>query len=127
MCAQCSCSGGTTLIFACSGASNCGQATNQAALKLRDEGVGSMYCLAGIGGNIQGMIQGAKDADLRIVLDGCPVKCAKKTFEQAGLTADIYVVATEAGVEKTHEPVKKKDVDKVVDDVMKKLMEGTKK
>ncbi len=80
-----------------------------------------MYCLAGIGGGVEGMIVGARDAEKRIVLDGCPVKCALKTLEQAGLKADLYCVATEAGVEKSSEPVKKEDVCKIVDDVMKKL------
>ena len=39
------------MILACSGGSNVGQLSNQAAIELTHEGFGKMFCLAGIGGH----------------------------------------------------------------------------
>lgn len=99
---DCCCGGENVLIFACSGGSNVGQLTNEAAKKLDQEGIGKFYCLAGIGGDIAGMIVNAEGADRIIALDGCDVACAKKTLERANLPISCYVVVTDGGVEKGH-------------------------
>jgi uncharacterized metal-binding protein len=44
----CSCKADEVVLLRCSGGSNCGQIANQAAVKLTDEGVGNIDCLAGI-------------------------------------------------------------------------------
>jgi uncharacterized metal-binding protein len=94
------CGGKKVLIFACSGGANVGEISDLAARKLMFEGKGSMFCLAGLGGGIQGMIQTAKDADLNLVIDGCPMDCAKKTFDKAGVSKYTVVRVTDLGVEK---------------------------
>jgi uncharacterized metal-binding protein len=40
------------MILACSGGSNVGQLSNQAAVDLIREGFSKMFCLAGIGGHL---------------------------------------------------------------------------
>ena len=85
---QCDCGGDckrTVLFYACSGGANVAEVADRAARELMFEGLGTMFCLAGLGAGIQGMIQTAKDADLNVVLDGCPLDCAKKIFENAGV------------------------------------------
>ena len=94
------CSGKKVLIFACSGGANVGEISDIAARKLMFEGKGAMFCLAGLGGGIQGMIQTAKDADLNLVIDGCPMDCAKKTFDKAGVSNYTVVRVTDLGIEK---------------------------
>lgn len=42
------------MILACSGDSNVGQRSNQAAVELTLEGFGKMFCLAKIGGHLSG-------------------------------------------------------------------------
>ena len=44
----CDCSSGTKLIFACSGAADVGAVADQAARKLTKQGVGKMFCAAGL-------------------------------------------------------------------------------
>ena len=57
---ECDCEAQTVVVFlACSGSANCGQIANHAAVKLTEEGVGNMYCLAGIGAHNEGMIESA--------------------------------------------------------------------
>jgi uncharacterized metal-binding protein len=47
---NCCATGGNIMIPTCSGGSNVGQLSNQAAVELTQEGFGKMFCLAGIGG-----------------------------------------------------------------------------
>ena len=90
----------TVLLYACSGGANVAEIADKAARELMFSGCGTMFCLAGLGAGIQGMIQTAKDADVNLVIDGCPVDCAKKIFEKAGITSYKYVKVTDLGIEK---------------------------
>ena len=86
---NCGAEGKTRIIYSCSGiGSNVGQLANAAACKLTREGYGSGSCLAGVGGGIEKLIGVGKSADERIVIDGCPVACAKKIMDDKGLTID---------------------------------------
>ncbi len=88
---NCTCCGGPKiLIFPCSGGSDCGQLTDAAARKLTRDGKGKMYCLAGIGGHVSGIIESTKAAQKIIAIDGCPVSCAKKTLEHAGFSPQAF-------------------------------------
>ena len=89
----------TVLFYACSGGANVAEVPDRAARQLMTEGLGMMFCLAGIGAGIDGMVQTAKDADLNVVLEGCPVDCAKKFFDGAGLTNYVQIKVTDLGIE----------------------------
>jgi uncharacterized metal-binding protein len=91
---------GEVMILACSGGSNVGQITNQAAVELTREGHGKMFCLAGIGAQLQGFVKSAQDTSRIVVLDGCPVGCAKKIMENAQVSGWKYIVLTDLGIEK---------------------------
>jgi uncharacterized metal-binding protein len=88
------------LIYACSGAANVAEIADHVARQLTAEGFGQMFCLAGLGAGIPNMIQTAKDADLNLVIDGCPLDCAKLIFQKAGLTNVKIVRVTDHGIEK---------------------------
>ena len=75
------CSGGPKLIFACSGAADVGQISDLAARKLTAEGAGKMFCLAGIGGRVSGIMETTRSASAILAIDGCPLDCVKKTLE----------------------------------------------
>lgn len=94
------CSGDVkTLILACSGKSNVGQAANNAMIQLDKNGIGDAYCLAGIGAGLSGFIEIVKAAKT-VLIDGCPVGCGKKTFEKYGIKPTHYFVVTEMGIKK---------------------------
>jgi uncharacterized metal-binding protein len=88
------------MLLACSGASNVGQLSNQAVVELTQEGFGKMFCLAGIGGQLQGFVQSAKDVLEMVVIDGCSLACAKATMEQAEIRMKNYLVLTDLGIDK---------------------------
>ncbi len=98
-----SCCGGggkNVLLYACSGGANVAEIADRAARRLMAEGKGTMFCLAGLGADIQGMVQTARDADLNLVLDGCPMDCAKKIFQRHGITNYTQAKVTDLGIEK---------------------------
>ena len=96
----CENSGPSVLFYACSGGANVAEVADLAARKLASEGCGGMFCLAGLGADIDGMVQTARDADLNVVIDGCPMDCAKKIFDRHGLTNYKQVKVTDLGIEK---------------------------
>ena len=90
----------TVLLYACSGGANVAEIADKAARELMFGGCGTMFCLAGLGGDIQGMVQTARDADVNLLIDGCPMECAKKTFDRHGITNYRHIKVTDLGIEK---------------------------
>jgi len=111
---SCSCSGGPRLIFACSGAADVGEITDKAARKLTKEGVGRMFCTAGIGGRISGIVKTTESADRILVIDGCPLNCVKNSLEQAGFNKFRHLQLADLGLEKCSSPVMEENISKVV-------------
>ncbi len=119
---ECQCQPIETLIFACSGGSNAGQIANQAAVELTKDGQGKLFCLAGIGGHVSGIVESTKAAKRLVAIDGCPVKCAQKTLEHSGFKPDVLVVVTDLGIEKAAGPIfKEEDCRLIVDKVKEEL------
>lgn len=98
----CECKAEGIIFLPCSGGSNCGQIANQAAVSLDTLGMGKIYCLAGIGAHIDGMVESAKSAKRLVAIDGCQVACAKKTIEHAGLKVTDWICVTDEGISKSH-------------------------
>lgn len=114
MAAGCCGGGNDLMILACSGGSNVGQLSNQAAIELTQEGFGKMFCLAGIGGHLSGFVQSAKDVPMMVAIDGCQVGCAKAILEQAQVLVKNYLVLTDEGIEKNKDLcLKRADIDRV--------------
>jgi len=102
------------MLLSCSGGSNVGQLSNRAAVELTQEGFGKMFCLAGIGGHISGLVQSAKDVEQIIVIDGCDIGCSKAILKHADVPFKNYVVLTELGIGKNKDfNLKQDDVDRV--------------
>jgi uncharacterized metal-binding protein len=119
---NCLCGCSDVRVVACSGASNVGQIANQAAIELAKQKIAGFFCLAGVGGHIKGMIKSAKEADLMVAIDGCPVQCAAKTLQHADIEPAIQVIVTELGIEKSHDiALDEKACSKVVEKVKEEL------
>ena len=110
----CGCSVAPTLIFACSGAADVGEIADRSARKMRDQGVGKMFCLAGIGGRVSGIMETTKSAAKVLAIDGCPLACAKSCLEQAGFTGFAHVEVTGLGMAKGKTPVTDQRIAQVV-------------
>lgn len=94
------------LVYSCSGCSSAAQLANHLALRLDREGVAQMSCIAGVGGNVPGLVRLAQQAAARgrpiLAIDGCALACARGCLEQRGLTPTEHVVLAESGVRKRY-------------------------
>lgn len=108
------CSGGPRLIFACSGAADVGEVADRAARELTKNGVGKMFCLAGLGGRVAGIMKKTREASDILAIDGCDLDCTKNCLEQAGFTRFRHLRITDLGMEKGQTPGIEENVVKVV-------------
>jgi len=110
---KCVCSGAPKLIFACSGAADVGAITDQAARQMTKDGIGKMFCTAGIGGRVSGIMKTTESADQVLALDGCPLNCVKNSLELAGFKEFIHLQLADLGLEKGTSPATQDNIDKV--------------
>jgi uncharacterized metal-binding protein len=110
----CSCSAGPKLIFSCSGTADVGEIADRAARKVTQEGAGKMFCLAGIGGRVSGIMKSTEAAQSILAIDGCPLNCAKKCLEEAGFTSFDHIQLHELGFAKGQSPATEEAISKVV-------------
>ena len=115
------CSAAPTLIFACSGAADVGAISDKAARKLTGDGAGKMYCLAGIGGRVPGILKTTKEAEKILAIDGCPLDCTKLSLEEAGFTDFEHMIVTDLGLDKGKSPTTDDNVETVVQAALLKL------
>ncbi len=111
----CECDAAPTLIFACSGAADVGHISDLAARQLTAEGVGNMFCLAGIGGRVSGIVASTQAASAILAIDGCALDCARKSLEGAGFSQFEHMRVTDLEMEKGKTPATPECVTKVVD------------
>ena len=90
----------STLVFACSGAANVGEIADRADRHLMADGVGPMFCLAGLGADIKPMIDATGKAGTNIVIDGCDKDCGRKVMQRVGVTNFHHVRVTDLDIEK---------------------------
>ncbi len=109
---NCSCSTAPTLIFACSGAADVGAIADQAARRMTREAVGKMFCLAGIGGRISGIMKSTEASAAILAIDGCPINCARHCLEQAGFNHFTHIQLADLGMEKGKTPVSDENIAK---------------
>ncbi len=88
------------LIFPCAGQANTGQITNLAAIQLTEEGFGSIACVALLAIGSEGLVTSAKRVDEVVILDGCPMICAKKIADAQGVPVAQHLVVTDRGITK---------------------------
>lgn len=108
------CTAAPTLIFACSGAADVGAVSDRAARELTAKGAGKMYCLAGIGGRVPGILKTTAEAEKILAIDGCPLDCVRLSLEEAGFTGFEHMKVTDLGLEKGRSPATEENVGRVV-------------
>jgi len=121
---SCSCSAAPTLIFSCSSAADVGELSDRAARQLTRDGKGKMFCLAGIGGRVSGIMKSTENAESILAIDGCPLHCTKKCLEQAGFQNFKHIEVTALGFVKGKTPITDESVKTVTDEAQKHLPQG---
>jgi uncharacterized metal-binding protein len=87
-------------VYSCSGCSNVAQLANSVAVKLDRTGIAKMSCVVGIGGDVPSLVKFAEKSEKILVLDGCPLQCARKCLERHNIVPTVHLVLTEDGLVK---------------------------
>jgi uncharacterized metal-binding protein len=93
------------IVYACSGCSDAGELADRVARRLTQSGIAEMSCLAGIGGRVKSLMAKGEKAQRILVIDGCPLNCARHTLELAGFKEFDHMGLNEAGLRKGDCPV----------------------
>jgi uncharacterized metal-binding protein len=111
----CQNAGDNRLAYSCSGAANTGYLADSVARKFSIQGISKMTCLAAVAGGLSGFLESAKVSE-NIVIDGCPVSCGKRIFEDQGLPFRHFIM-TDYNVEKGKTEI----TEAVIDDTVNKM------
>jgi len=114
-------SNGVKLIFACSGAADVGEIADRAARKMSKDGIGTMFCLAGVGGRVEPVMQKAKSASKILAIDGCELDCVKNCFLRADIRQFEHLRVTDLGMKKGNSPATDENIAEVADKGTQKL------
>jgi len=72
-----------------------------------------MFCTAGIGGRISGILKTSEAAESILAIDGCPLNCVKSSLEQAGFSTFKHLQVADLGLEKCQSPVTDENINAV--------------
>ena len=105
------------MVTACSGASNTGAYTDGIARLASQRAGVSMVCLPKVAIGDEALIANAKGAARLVVLDGCPIECAKKIMNRAGVEGFKHLVMTDFEIKKGVTPVIAGKVESIVREI----------
>ena len=121
---NCLCQEAGVLVFPCSGGSDVGELSDRVGRRIAQCGQAKMFCLAGIGAHIPGMIESAKAANKIVAIDGCRISCAKKTLEQAGFKPIAHNLK-DMGFEKGKTDINERNIEKAASKITGGKVEET--
>jgi len=109
----CSCNDKAPMVvLSCSGQSDLGELSDLVARKVRNNNFRTMKCLAQVAIDNKSLIESLKSSNI-LVIDGCPVDCAKKIMEKAGLSDFGYIRITDLGYKKGNTPITEQTINEV--------------
>jgi len=88
------------LVYSCSGCSSAAQMANALAIRLDRAGAAEMSCIAGVGGDVEGLVRTARSGRPILALDGCVLACARACLARAGLAPTRHLLLSDFGVKK---------------------------
>src|SRR5262245_47987683 len=86
------------LIYSCSGCSSAGQLANHVAIRLDLAELAEMSCIAGVGGDVDSLVDVAICGRPIIALDGCPLQCVRHCLKRHGVEPTLHYTLSDLGV-----------------------------
>ncbi|MBR31275.1 MAG: zinc-binding protein [Spirochaetaceae bacterium] len=90
------------LVYSCSGCSSAAQLANDLALRADREELAEMSCIAGVGAGVQSLVHTASSGRPILVLDGCPLHCARLSLKNRELQCDVHIDLSRHGIRKRY-------------------------
>jgi len=112
------------LIYACSGGSDVGELADRAGRQLARDGLGKMHCLAGVGGDVPGILVNTRAADTILAIDGCGLQCASQCLKRAGIETFQHLRLAELGFEKGNAPMTDEAMSRITEAARLQLAEN---
>ena len=88
------------LVYSCSGCSNVAQLANDLAVVLDREKRAQMSCIAGLGGDVKGLVKLATSGRPILAVDGCRLACVRKTLARHNVIPTAYIELTDLDIKK---------------------------
>ncbi len=82
-----------------------------------------MFCLAGIGGRVSGIMATTESASRILAIDRCKLDCAKLCLEQAGFKdfPHMRITDLDLGMEKGKTPTTKENIEAAVNSCTERI------
>lgn len=97
---------------------------NHLAVTLDREKVAEMSCIAGVGGEVQPLVNTATSDRTIIALDGCPLECVNHCLEKHDVTPDLHYILAEEGVKKEyHTDYDSERADRILSDLIEDIQQ----
>src|SRR5664280_224015 len=110
------------LVYACSGASNLGQLTNEIAIRLDRSGLAEMSCAEAVGIEAGAPYAAALSGRPVVAISGCPLACASRLLVEHGVTVTSAFQLENRGVLKAkHIAVDAASGERIYDQVVSEL------
>ncbi len=110
------------LVYACSGASNLGQLTNEIAIRLDRSGLAEMSCAEAVGIEAGAPYAAALSGRPVVAISGCPLACASRLLVEHGVTVTSAFQLENRGVLKAkHVSVDAASGERIYDQVVSEL------
>lgn len=87
-------------VYSCSGCSNVAQLANKLAVTLDRNQEAKMSCIAGVGAGVPSLVNVARRSEKILVIDGCPISCAKKCLDHHLISINKHLILTEYNLKK---------------------------
>jgi uncharacterized metal-binding protein len=110
------------LVYSCSGCSNVAQLANDIAVKLDQEKIAEMSCIAGVGGDVPAIVKIAKSGRDIIAIDGCPLSCTRACLSKHQVKPKCHIELSKLSVKKTlHEKCDQNTFDQIYSQIVQKI------
>ena len=110
------------LVYACSGASNLGQLTNEIAIRLDRAGLAEMSCAEAVGIEAGQPYAAARSGRPVVAISGCPLACADRLLAEHGVAVASSIQLENRGVLKAkHVSVGGQDSERIYGEVASEL------
>jgi uncharacterized metal-binding protein len=110
------------LVYSCSGCSNVAQLANDIALKLDQDKIAEMSCIAGVGGDVPALVKTAKSGRDIIAIDGCPLSCTRACLSKLQITPKCHIELSKLSIKKKfHEKCDKNIFDQMYSQIIQNI------
>ena len=98
------------------------QLANDIAIKINTDGIAEMSCIAGVGGKVKSLVKKARSNRPIIVIDGCPLQCAKECLKNIDIEPNEHIILTDYDLKKKYNTrLKLEDETDIYEHVLEKI------